>query len=110
MAEKRISPRVSIRSTVFYGTSKETPHTAFMVDMSDTGICIKTNNVFRPGTKVFMKIATKDRDYMAEGVVAWAKRVPPRLATLVKNGMGVRFTTIDRDLIKLYRDRVDYIS
>jgi len=110
MSEKRISPRVNIRSTVYYGTTGDTPHTAFMVDLSDTGICIKTNNVYKPGTKVFVKIDTKEEVYKAEGIVAWAKKVPPRLATLVKNGMGIRFTTIDRGLVDLYRNRVDYIS
>jgi hypothetical protein len=70
--------------------------------MSDTGICIKTNNVFPPGTKVHISVDVDGDLFKAEGVVMWAKIVPPGLVRMIKNGMGIKFTNMEPELLSYY--------
>lgn len=89
-----------------YGIDRPPDKMSYMIDLSESGICIKTNTVFKPGTKLYMSIEVEDRSFDATGVVQWAKRVPPRLINLVKCGMGVKFLEVDKRLINHYKTRV----
>ncbi len=107
MAEKRISKRVAFRNIVKFGTTMERTHTAFITDLSDTGICIKTTSVYKPGTLIYLAVdVSDDKVCEATGVVAWAKAAPAHLARFVKSGMGIRFTEVDPALIGFYEDRI----
>lgn len=105
MVDKRKSPRVKMRASVRYGLANPPEQFAFITDLSETGICIKTNQVFGVGTKLYLKITIDDVDYMAEGVVAWAKKVPHGLLHIAKCGMGVEFSRADDGLTKHYHKR-----
>ncbi len=105
MGEKRFSKRVAFRNVVRFGPKNPPEFTSFLLDLSDTGVCIKTNNIFRPGTKLYLSIEVDGRAYGAEGVVMWAKKAPPGLVRHVKNGMGVKFTKVDEELIELYKKK-----
>ncbi len=107
MAEKRKSKRVPLRVIVRYGLSCPPEHTAFLTDLSDGGVNIKTNRVFTPGTRLVMEIEVDDTVFNAEGVVVWAKKVPPALSRIMRNGMGIRFTRLDRDVLTIYASKVD---
>jgi len=91
---------------VKYGPTEKREHTSFLTDMSDTGLCIKTNTVYRPGTKIFMSVEVEDKEYPAEGIVMWAKIVPPQLVRVTKNGMGIQFTFVDMELLEYYYARL----
>ncbi|MFZ3072108.1 MAG: PilZ domain-containing protein [Thermodesulfobacteriota bacterium] len=102
-SEKRISKRVGFRSIVKYGPTHPPEHTSFVVDLSDTGVCIRTNKVFKPGTKLHLNFELDEKTaYRAVGVVQWAKVAPGGLARVVKTGMGVRFTHMEKGLLTFY--------
>lgn len=103
MAEKRKSPRVALRVIVKFGTEDPPAHTAFLTDLSESGVCIQSNKVYNPGTAVHLSIDINGVDHRCEGVVAWAKKVPQQLAHAVKNGMGIKFTRTDPNLMAHYR-------
>ena len=105
-SEKRISKRVGFRSIVKYGPTHPPEHTSFVVDLSDTGVCIRTNKVFKPGTKLHLNFELDEKTaYRAAGIVQWAKVAPGGLARIVKTGMGIRFTQMERGLLSLYREK-----
>jgi Tfp pilus assembly protein PilZ len=107
MSEKRRSRRLRYRTTVRYGLADPPEHMAFVVDLSDTGICLKTNRVFDAGTRLYLRISIGDKEYAAEGVVAWSKKVPHGMEQILKCGMGIRFTRVDDGLIRYYGDKKD---
>ncbi|GMR04510.1 MAG: PilZ domain-containing protein [Thermodesulfobacteriota bacterium] len=105
MPKRRISKRLAFRHNIRYGPTNPPEHVSFITDLSDTGVYIKTNKVFRPGTKLYLVIETGHKSYKAEGVVVWAKKAPTHLIQHTKSGMGIKFTSVDQALVDEYRDR-----
>lgn len=105
MAEKRESKRVVYRKPVRYGPSLPPQYKGVVADLSETGIYISTNNVFKPGTKLYMVIEDGCEVYIIEGFVKSAKKVPPSLARSVKCGMGVAFLEPHEELKKIYLEK-----
>lgn len=103
----RNSQRLSFRCKVKFGTGRRLEHIALVTDFSETGICIKTAFVFEVGTKLNMLLESNGKKYQAEGEVMWAKKVPPGLSSVVKCGMGVRFTSVDEDFIALHKVKAE---
>ncbi|MBI5560148.1 MAG: PilZ domain-containing protein [Deltaproteobacteria bacterium] len=110
MIDKRGSRRVAFRTIVHYGQDKPLGYVSFSTDISSGGLCIKTNSVFMSGTKLYLAIVTADKKYEAEGVVAWAKKIPQHLVPVERNGMGVRFTYADPGLAGVYEEKVKHAS
>ena len=75
---------------VRYGVDK-TDKTALTKDLSETGINLNTNNVFKPGVTVQVELKFPDRTFNMWARVVWAKKVPPQLAHSLKCGMGLCF-------------------
>jgi Tfp pilus assembly protein PilZ len=65
--------------------------TAFTKDLSETGLFIKSNRVFKPGTTIQVELTFPDRTFSMWARVIWAKKVPPQLAHVLECGMGVCF-------------------
>jgi len=105
MPKRRISKRVPFRSNIRYGITDPPEHTSFIMDFSDTGVYIKTNRLFTPGTKLYLLINTPHGQFKACGIVVWAKKAPPHLVRHMKSGMGIQFTSVEKGLIELYRDK-----
>lgn len=105
MAEKRISPRVPFRNVVRFGHEKPVSIFSYIVDLSDTGMFLKTVKVYKPGSRLFLEIDTEEETIEVEGVVAWAKRVPPNLLNVAKGGMGIKFIKIESKLIEYYNNK-----
>jgi Tfp pilus assembly protein PilZ len=101
---RRKSKRVPFRNTIRFGPHIHPDHTSYITDLSDNGVCLKTNKVFDPGTKLYMLIDTHEKSYKAEGVVVWERRVAPKSVQIVKVGMGIKFTHVDHELVDLYHD------
>ncbi len=110
MKKGRIYHRVAFRSLISFGPEAPPEHTSFITDLSDRGTHIKTNSVYKPGTKIYMVIESPDSEYAAEGVVVWAKKAPVRLAHIVKCGMGVEFTRIDPALSAFYQEQLEMVA
>lgn len=91
MSDKRRKLRVLKRVRVMYGT--EFPSKiGFTSDISETGLCIKSFIVFKPGEILLLELEAPSGEIIRlEGRVHWARKVPPNLLRKVKHaGMGVK--------------------
>ncbi len=88
--ERRPVKRARKRILVRYGTSV-LDKTAFTKNVSETGLFLHTNQVFRPGTTLHLQLDVTGRIFFLMGRVAWAKKVPPQLAHVLDCGMGICF-------------------
>lgn len=109
MPDKRRKTRIRRRVRVMYGP--EIPSkVGFTSDISETGLCVKSFTVYKPGEILLLEIETPDgHTIRLEGRVHWARRVPPNMLRKVKHaGMGVKIInfTNGQDLyLKLCQDR-----
>jgi Tfp pilus assembly protein PilZ len=112
MRENRTSKRVAFQNTAYFSPSPHRPynHKSFIADLSAVGICIKTNTLYKPGTRLFMVIETADKSYDAEGIVTWVKKVPLRLIQTARYSMGIKFTHVDPELIDLYEKKLKIVA
>ncbi|MDH4227216.1 MAG: PilZ domain-containing protein [Deltaproteobacteria bacterium] len=101
-SDGRSSDRVAFRCKIRYGKGR-LEYMALVTDISGTGLCIKTSEVYAKGEKLVMELESSGKLYRAEGVVMWAKVAPPGLSGVVKCGMGVSFTKQDEALAELYQ-------
>jgi uncharacterized protein (TIGR02266 family) len=88
--ERRRHERVQARLEVRYGThgfDLEAP----LENISLSGVCIRTNDVFPAGTRIRMQIEFPDRQITQTGEVMWAIKVPERDRETMMCGMGVQF-------------------
>jgi hypothetical protein len=92
--EKRVTDRARKRVMVRFGASAA-DKTAFTKNVSQSGMFLSTNNVFKPGSTIQVTLVFPDRQFTMWARVFWAKAVPPQLAHVLECGMGVRF--IDPD-------------
>ena len=101
--EKRTNNRAKRRLMVKYGTSAA-EKTAFTKNVSETGLFVQTNQVFKPGTTIQVQIQFPDRLFSMWARVVWAKAVPPQLAHILECGMGVCFIDPTPEWYSHYRD------
>ncbi len=107
MSNKRSSRRVLFSHAVRYGTEMPLVHSSFLIDLSRDGASIETRNVFNPGTKVHLTLNLFSKDYKASGTVVWSMLVPPALARIFKNGMGIKFDKVDEAILKVYDSKLE---
>lgn len=88
--DKRTHNRAKRRMMVRYGTSTA-DKTAFTRNVSETGLFLQTNAVFKPGTTIQVQIQFPDQSFSMWARVIWAKTVPAQLAHILECGMGVCF-------------------
>jgi len=100
--EKRGQGRAKRRVMVRFGIQKA-DRAAFTRDLSETGLFIKSNRVFKPGTTLQIEMTFPDRTFAMWARVAWAKKVPPALAHVLECGMGVCFISPETDWIEYVR-------
>lgn len=91
MVDKRRKLRIRKRIRVMYGPEFPSK-VGFTSDVSESGLCIKSFNVFKPGTVLLLEIEAPSGEIIRlEGRVHWARKVPPNLLRKVKHaGMGVK--------------------
>ena len=89
-SEQRVRNRAKRRLMVRFGTSAA-DKMAFTRDVSETGLFVRTNTVFKPGTTIQVQIQFPDRTFSMWARVVWAKTVPPQVAHILDCGMGVCF-------------------
>ena len=98
---KRGTGRTRRRVMVKYGTDKA-DRTAFTKNLSETGLFIGTNNVFKPGTTIQVELKFPDQTFSMWARVIWAKKVPSQLAHVVECGMGVCFVDPTVEWLEFY--------
>ena len=101
--QKRIFNRAKRRVMVRYGTSAA-DKTAFTKNVSETGLFVGTNNVFKPGTTIQVNLEFPDRLFSMWARVVWAKAVPPQLAHVLECGMGVCFVDPPAEWLTFYKE------
>jgi Tfp pilus assembly protein PilZ len=109
-SESRWSQRVPFRHDAKIGHENPPGRISFITDISEGGVCLKTNTAFSPGTKVYLAIAIESTSYEAEGVVVWAEKAPPELTHQIRGGMGIKFTRIDKGLIDVYNNTLEQVN
>lgn len=98
--EKRRDKRHLKQLTVRFG-EKGREHVGLSHDLSTTGLLLKGNRIYPPKTSIFLELSLNSGEKVsAQGVVQWAKRVPPAMASLVQNGMGIKFIDVPSEYIK----------
>ena len=100
---KRRQGRAKRRIMVKYGLSTA-DKTAFTKNLSETGLFIQTNSVFKPGTTIHVQIQFPKETFSMWGRVVWAKVVPPQLAHVLECGMGICFIDPSPEWIAFFRD------
>jgi hypothetical protein len=72
---------------------EEQPVAASIVNISVTGLFVRTPNVAPPGTRFRVEIIHSTGGFLIETVVARAIKTPPALQAAQPSGMGLRFLT-----------------
>jgi len=109
VAEKRAIKRRFRRLNAVFGESEPVYH-GFTIDISEAGIFLKSNKVFPPRTVLNVELSLPDNVVVIfQGMVIWAKLVPPHLVHVVKKagGMGIRiikFVGGEREYHKLVEE------
>lgn len=66
-------------------------HEAPVANISETGICLRTNHVYKTGSRVLLRLELPDGDVHLKGEVMWAIRVPEHETATMEHGMGLQF-------------------
>ena len=98
--------RVSFRVSVKYGSANPPELNSIATNISEGGIHLQTNKVLKPGTKVYLIIDDGDKSFDCEGVVRWAKKVPPGFERIAPCGMGVKLNSSPREMLELFNRKL----
>src|SRR5688572_20125426 len=101
--ERRQAPRVLVDLEVDYA-SEDNYLFAYITDISETGIFVRTTSPEQPGTHLNLRFRPDDEgpQIEVEGLVIWVNPFRPGVADNLHPGMGIRFVALDEDL----RDRL----
>ena len=106
-ADRRIAPRVLVDLEVDYA-SEENYLFAYIVDISETGIFVRTTTPEQPGTRLNLRFRPDDENPQIE-----VDPYRPGNSDNLHPGMGIRFVDLDEDirirLLELVR-RFAYLS
>ena len=100
---KRTISRAKRRIMVRYGQSAA-EKTAFTKNLSETGMFLHTNQVFKPGSTIHIQIQFPKHTIAMWARVMWAKTVPIQLAHVLECGMGLHFEDPPADWTAFYHD------
>src|SRR6478672_5362058 len=102
-AERRRATRVLVDLEVDYA-SEDNFLFAYITDISETGIFVRTTSPEQPGTRLNLRFSPDNasRPIEVEGEVIWVNPYRPGAPDNLHPGMGIRFVELDDDL----RDRL----
>lgn len=101
--DRRQAPRVLVDLEVDYA-SEENYLFAYITDISETGIFVRTTTPEPPGTHLNLRFRPDDEgpQIEVEGKVIWVNPFRPGAPDNLHPGMGIRFVALDDEL----RDRL----
>jgi len=101
--DRRQAPRVLVDLEVDYA-SEDNYLFAYITDISETGIFVRTTTPEQPGTHLNLRFRPDDEEpqIQVEGEVIWVNPFRPGVADNLHPGMGIRFVALDDEL----RDRL----
>jgi hypothetical protein len=88
---RRRHERYGAAFQVRYGTIS-CDYTGPVDNISISGLCIRTNQVFPAGTRLKLQIQFPERTIHKTGEVVWAIKVPAHDMKNMMFGMGIQFT------------------
>ena len=97
--DRRDWRRVLVDLEVDYGNADNFLF-AYISDISETGIFIRTNTPEKPGTRLNLRFMPDDGNrqmLQLEGEVIWVNDFRPENPDNINPGMGVKFVGLDRD-------------
>tara|TARA_R110002096_G_scaffold433381_2_gene651996 strand:+ start:39831 stop:40262 length:432 start_codon:yes stop_codon:yes gene_type:complete len=97
--DRRDWRRVLVDLEVDYGNSDNFLF-AYISDISETGIFIRTNTPEMPGTRLNLRFMPDDGNrgiLQLEGEVIWVNDLKPHNPDNISPGMGVKFVSLDRE-------------
>jgi len=100
-SDRRAAPRVLVDLEVDYA-SEDNYLFAYITDISETGIFVRTVSPESPGTRLNLRFRDASGQLEVEGEVIWVNPFRPGAADNLHPGMGIRFVALDDDL----RDRL----
>ena len=102
-SDRRAAPRVLVDLEVDYA-SEDNYLFAYITDISETGIFVRTTTPEPPGTLLNLRFRPDDASPQIEleGKVIWVNPYRPGAADNLHPGMGVRFVDLDDEI----RDRL----
>ncbi len=66
-------------------------HRAPVANISEDGMCIRTNEVYKTGSRILIALDLPGGEVHLRGEVMWAIRVPEHQTEYMEHGMGVQF-------------------
>jgi type IV pilus assembly protein PilZ len=101
-SDRRAAPRVLVDLEVDYA-SEENYLFAYITDISETGIFVRTTSPEQPGTHLNLRFRDGSSSQIEiEGEVIWVNPYRPGAPDNLHPGMGIRFYELDDEL----RDRL----
>ena len=100
-SDRRAAPRVLVDLEVDYAL-EDNYLFAYITDISETGIFVKTTAPEQPGTHLNLRFTVGDEPIEIEGEVIWVNPFRPGAPDSINPGMGIRFVALDDEL----RDRL----
>lgn len=91
---RRRSERIHTQLAVRYGRSSM-DLTGHAENVSEGGLYVLTNQVFKVGSVIQMVIEFEERGFQHQGEVMWAIAVPDHMKDSLVHGMGVQFVNPD---------------
>jgi type IV pilus assembly protein PilZ len=96
--DRRVAPRVLVDLEVDYA-SEDNYLFAYITDISETGIFVRTTTPEAPGTNLNLRFRIDDGPQIqVEGMVIWVNPFRPNNADNLHPGMGIRFVELDDEL------------
>ena len=97
-SDRRIAPRVLVDLEVDYA-SEDNYLFAYITDISETGIFVRTTTPEPPGTNLNLRFRIDDGPQIqVEGAVIWVNPFRPNNVDNLHPGMGIRFIELDDEL------------
>jgi Tfp pilus assembly protein PilZ len=78
--------------------------TAFTKNLSETGMFLQTNSVFKPGSTIHVQLQFPKQTFAMWARVIWAKTVPPQLAHVLECGMGVHYIDPPAEWFEFFKE------
>jgi uncharacterized protein (TIGR02266 family) len=102
-SDRRAAPRVLVDFEVDYA-SEDNYLFAYIIDISETGIFVRTTSPEQPGTHLNLRFSPGDAGppLELEGEVIWVNPYRPGVPDNLHPGMGIRFVALEDEL----RDRL----
>ena len=97
-SDRRAAPRVLVDFEVDYA-SEDNYLFAYITDISETGIFVRTTSPEAPGTNLNLRFRIDTGPQIeVEGKVIWVNPFRPGIADNLHPGMGIRFVALDDEL------------